>query len=166
MKSFAKEFLNEDIEGVPNAPRVFIAAFGKHPAWNDHMDDIGLVTESLVEAKRSLYTQGISSQIDGHAWERLGDKALPGFDHVFVWHRPNETMLGLMWSSRDGKGRQLYPMVICAHVITQPLDWIWSEVLSRLEATAESCRKAATQKEVLVALNMLQEALRRRSSKD
>ena len=163
MKSFAKQFLNEDFEGVPGAPHVFVGAFGKHPAWNDHMDDIGLVTESLVEAKRSLYIQGISSQIDAHVWERLGEKAVPNFDHVFLWHRPNETLIGLLWSSRDGKGRHLYPMIVCAQVVGQTLDWIWSEALGRLEATAETCRKAASQREVIVALNGLQEALRRRS---
>jgi hypothetical protein len=165
MKSFTREFLNEDFEDVPGAPAVYVAAFGKHPAWNDHMDDIGLVTESLVEAKRRLYIQGISSQIESRAWERLGaEKVLAGFDHVFLWHRPNETILGLIWSSRDGKGRQLYPMVVCAHIVGLPLDWIWAEVLPRMNGVAEACRVAATQKDVIVALNTMQEALRRRST--
>jgi hypothetical protein len=164
MKSFIKEFLNEDFEGVPGAPSIYVAAFGKHPAWNDHMDDVGLVTASLVELKQSLYVQGVSSQIQSRAWERLDpEKALVGFDHIFIWHRPNETVVGLIWSSRDGKGRQLYPMVLCAHVIAQSLDWVWVEVVPRLEAAAEACRKAASEKEVIVALNTIQEALRRRS---
>ena len=165
MKSFIKEFLNEDLEGVPGAPRVYVAAFGKHPGWNDHMDDIGLVTESLVEAKRSLYVQGVSSQIESRAWDRLGTGgALTDFEHVFIWHRPVETIVGLIWSSRDGKGRQLYPMVLCVHVIAQPLEWIWSEVFPRMESAADACRQAATPKQVIVALNTMQEALRRRSA--
>jgi hypothetical protein len=165
MKSFIKGFLNEDLEGVPGAPRVYVAAFGKHPGWNDHMDDIGLVTESLVEAKRSLYVQGVSSQIESRAWDRLGaGGALTNFEHLFIWHRPVETIVGLIWSSRDGKGRQLYPMVLCVHVIAQPLDWIWSEVIPRMESAAESCRQATMPKQVIVALNTVQEALRRRSA--
>lgn len=165
MKSFTKEFLNEDLEGVPGAPRVYVAAFGKHPGWNDHMDDIGLVTESLVEAKRSLYVQGVSSQIESRAWDRLGTEGtLTDFEHIFIWHRPVETIVGLIWSSRDGKGRQLYPMILCVHVIAQTLDWIWSEVVPRLESTADSCREAPSPKEVIVALNTMQEALRRQSA--
>ena len=65
------ENMNRGFEAVRGAPRVYIAAFGKHPGWNDHMDDIGLVTESLVEAKRSLYVQGVASQIESRACEAL-----------------------------------------------------------------------------------------------
>jgi hypothetical protein len=54
MSEFAQRFLNEDWENLPQAPRVYVGAFGKHPAWNDHMDDVGLLTSSLVMLRRSL----------------------------------------------------------------------------------------------------------------
>jgi hypothetical protein len=88
MSEFAQRFLNEDWENLPQAPRVYVGAFGKHPAWNDHMDDVGLLTSSLVMLRRSLYGTGIASQIESAAWDRAGaDKTLATFDHTLVWRR-------------------------------------------------------------------------------
>jgi hypothetical protein len=55
------------------APAVYLAAFGKHPGWNDHLDDLGLDTQPLINAKRLLYLQGISQNIDSGAWDKLAD---------------------------------------------------------------------------------------------
>ena len=70
MPDFHKSFLHQDRLDLArdSTPVVRLAAFGKHPAWNDHMEDIGLDTLALVEAKRYLYVQGISGQIDSGAW--------------------------------------------------------------------------------------------------
>ena len=43
MSRFLKVFLRD-----PLSARIQVAGFGKHPAWDDHIDDIGLNTESLV----------------------------------------------------------------------------------------------------------------------
>jgi len=48
--------------------KVFVAAFGKHPAWDDHIDDIGLDMDTLIAAKRILYVQGIGGNIDSGSW--------------------------------------------------------------------------------------------------
>ena len=53
------------------APAVHLAAFGKHPGWNEHLDDLGLDTDALINAKRLLYVQGISQNIDSGAWDKL-----------------------------------------------------------------------------------------------
>src|SRR5947208_3276593 len=52
-------------------PALYLAAFGKHPGWNDHLDDLGLDTDALINAKRLLYIQGISQNIDSGAWDKL-----------------------------------------------------------------------------------------------
>ena len=51
--------------------RVHVAAFGKHPGWDDHIEEIGLDSDLLVKAKRLLYTEGIAGNIDSGAWEKL-----------------------------------------------------------------------------------------------
>ena len=93
-----------------------VGAFGKHPGWNDHLDDIGLDTEALLAAKQYLYVQGIGGVVDAGQWEALpnGD-ALPEFRHTFVWTDGRDTLVGKLWSSSDGKGRTKYPMVVSTH---------------------------------------------------
>lgn len=93
-----------------------VGAFGKHPGWNDHLDDIGLDTEPLIAAKQYLYVQGIGGVIDAGQWEALPPgEALAEFRHTFVWMDDRETLIGRLWSSSDGKGRTKYPMVVAAH---------------------------------------------------
>jgi hypothetical protein len=164
MNEFARGFLNEDWEAVPEAPRVFVGAFGKHPGWNDHLDDIGLVTTSLVHARRVLYG-GISSQVESAAWEKAGpDRVGSGFNHLVHWRRPYESLTGLMWSSQDGKGRALYPMVALAHCVGQPYPWIADVVLPALQTAAAACRATSSAAMVLTALNDGQQFLRRRAT--
>src|SRR5438477_458719 len=100
------------------APTVYLATFGKHPGWNDHIDDLGLDTDDLVNAKRLLYMQGINQNIDAASWENLEPgKRIDSFRHDFLWHMPAGVggdaeclIAGRMWSSVDGKGRDKYPM--------------------------------------------------------
>jgi hypothetical protein len=134
---------------------VFLAAFGKHPGWNDHIEDLGLETDLLVRLKRTLYLDGISGNVDSGAWEKLSERQrLEGFDHQFVWRNgrttkntkdtkgereENELVVGRMWSSMDGKGRTRYPMVVCAHCSGLPLPWVLQQVLPRLEEIRTRC---------------------------
>ena len=150
MNNFAKFFLNEDWKSVQAAPRVFLGAFGKHPGWNDHMDPVGLVTATLVEAREMIYG-GIAHQIEHAAWDKAGAaKVLPGFDHVIHWRRLNESLTGLMWSSQDGKGRALYPMIAVAHSVTRSFSWLAGDVLPALENVKAKC-KETTSSGVVVA---------------
>src|SRR5688572_13318798 len=128
MKSFPKEFLRDT---VGTEREIFLGAFGKHPGWDDHIDDIGLETESLVAAKQLLYVQGIGGQIG--AWEKLDAGAQIPFRHVFVWQRDQQLLVGRMWASSDGKKRTRYPMVVCAHCIGVSVDLVLDTLLAWLE---------------------------------
>jgi hypothetical protein len=125
-----------------------VGAFGKHPGWNDHLDDIGLDTEPLIAAKQYLYVQGIGGVIDAGQWEALppGD-ALAEFRHVFVWTDDRDTLVGKLWSSSDGKGRTKYPMVVAAHFANRNAPGIpdTTPLLDQLEA---SCRATTSPDEV------------------
>ena len=85
MSDFYKRFLMEDVpRATPGTTKqVFLGAFGKHPGWDDHVEDLGLETGSLVEAKKLFYVQGIGGEIDAGAWEKLDDsQRLPAFKHL------------------------------------------------------------------------------------
>ena len=124
MASFFKKL--STLLGSGAAPTLHLAAFGKHPGWNDHADDLGLDTDTLVTAKRLLYVQGISQNIDSGAWEKLeptpagapvAEGRLDSFRHDFLRSAgPANLLAGRLRSSVDGKGRDKYPMVLCAHL--------------------------------------------------
>lgn len=162
MNDFSKNFLNEDWKAMPDAPRFYLSGFGKHPGWNDHLDDIGVITDSLIKAKALIY-DGIAQQVESAAWTKGGpDKMAPGFDHVIHWRRMNESLTGLMWSSSDGKGRSLYPMITLAHCVGQAFGWQADEVLPALEEVGKKCRATTSSVSVVAILNAAQESLRAR----
>ncbi|MFT3784275.1 MAG: hypothetical protein QM790_19885 [Nibricoccus sp.] len=141
---FFSDFLNEDWSDRPAGPRIYLGAFGKHPGWNDHFD-VGLETESLVVAKQIVYQQGIRAEIESQTWEKLAEAdRLPGFDHWFLWLRPRECLLGYLWSSRDGKGRSLYPLTLCAHIVDLPISWVWTSVVPAFEYLFAALKAAST----------------------
>lgn len=162
MNDFAKFFLNEDWKSVQASPRVFVGAFGKHPGWNDHMDPIGLVTTTLVEAREIIYG-GIAHQIEHASWQKLGpEKTLPGFEHIIHWRRLNESLTGLAWSSQDGKGRALYPMIVLAHSVTRSFSWLANELLPALDEVKAQCRETTSASVVNVRLQAVEKHLRSR----
>jgi hypothetical protein len=117
-----------------------MAAFGKHPGWDDHIDDIGLETDVLVTVKRILYIQGIGRNIDSGSWDKLEeDQRLEKFGHVFVWCMNGDVVVGRLWSSQDGKGRSSYPMVVCVQCSKLPLPWVLTNILPRLEEIEQAC---------------------------
>ena len=104
LKKFIKRFNQRGHNAA--SERVFTAAFGKHPGWDDHIDDIGLDTDVLVAVKRILYTQGIGSNIDSGSWDKLEENQLvEKFGHTLLWCINGDVVAGRLWSSRDGKGR-------------------------------------------------------------
>lgn len=162
MNDFTRLFLNEDWKTVAQAPRFYLGAFGKHPGWNDHMDDLGLATASLVEARSRLYG-GIAHQIEHATWEKAGaEKAMPGFDHLIHWRRLNESLTGLIWSSRDGKGRALYPMITVAHSVTRSFSWLAGELLPALEEIKAKCRETNSASVVKAQISAVEQSLRTR----
>ncbi|MEM9066115.1 MAG: hypothetical protein AAGB51_11565 [Planctomycetota bacterium] len=95
-------------------PSARLAVFGKHPGWDDHIDDLGVDTDALVGVKRALYIEGVGGNLDSGAWENLGeDGRLPAIHREFVWTIAQRVFVGRMWPSQDGKGRARYPLVGC-----------------------------------------------------
>ena len=142
--------------------RVFVAAFGKHPGWNDHIDDIGFETDVFVNVKRLLYVQGIGGNIDAGSWDKLeGGQVIREFKHVFVWCLDKNVILGRIWSSRDGKGRTSYPMVVCVQCRQLPLDWILKNILPRLEKVEQTCAATVSATDVHSAIDNARDDFRR-----
>jgi len=160
MKSFFKEFLRDEPAGAGGARQIFLGAFGKHPGWNDHMDDIGLETESLVAAKKHLYIDGIGGQISSGAWEKLDAYQQIPFRHLFIWSRPPQVLVGKLWASRDGKGRSLYPMMVCAHAIGLSLEVALEGIPPCLEHIHDIAIATKSTDEVLGIITHFRDALR------
>ena len=164
MSDFYKQFLLEDARRLAAgaARACFLAAFGKHPGWDDHIEDLGLETESLIIAKTLLYVEGIGGQIDSGDWEKLDPpQRLDTFKHIFVWQRGGQFLIGRMWSSSDGKGRTRYPMVVCAHCLGVSLGAALAQVLPFLEAIERECLLTSSAVEVKGILDRSREGLRK-----
>src|SRR4051812_36453649 len=139
--------------------RVHVAAFGKHPGWDDHIEEIGLDSSLLVNAKRVLYTECLGGNIDSGVWEKLdADKQLP-FGHNFYWRTNEGLLIGRLWASKDGKGRTKYPMVVCAHIEGVPDGWAIAQVLPRLAAVEEKCSQTASAELVRLAIGEARRSL-------
>lgn len=152
-----------------DAPAIYLAAFGKHPAWDDHIEDIGIETEFLAKVRRMLYTDAISGNIDSGAWEKLADdQRLAGFAHDFVWwlgplgKDASRVVVGRLWSSRDGKGRTKYPMAVFAQSTGIAPAVMAREVLPALAALERRCIEATTADAVRAAIDQTREDLRSR----
>lgn len=124
-------------------PLAQISLFGKHPGWDDHMEDMGLLTQRLVDVRRALYAEGIAGNIDSGAWEKLApDAKIARFDHAFVWrYGPSEFVYGRLWASRDARGRDKYPMVACFHSRGLRLDKMAPRCAAIIERLANACRR-------------------------
>jgi formylglycine-generating enzyme required for sulfatase activity len=162
MSEFFKKTISEDTRRFgPSGRFVGLAAFGKHPGWDDHVEDLGLETESLNLAKTVLYVNGIGGQIDSGAWEKLdAAQQLPAFNHVFVWLRSGQILIGRLWSSSDGKGRKRYPMVVCLHFAGVTLGWALKQALSALAELEAGCAGTTSAEVVRDLLNRKRAALR------
>jgi len=146
---------------VQPSASVYVAAFGKHPGWDDHIDDIGLETQRLVDIKRVLYVEGIGGNIDSGAWDRLDEShRLEGYKHIFVWRTAEDIVVGRLWSSSDGKGRTRYPMVVCVQCVGLPLGWILKEVVPRLEDVEKRCVDTSSSSIVVSIIDSVRQDLR------
>ena len=164
MSQFLKKFLreNEGIFSRKRKPAIYLGAYGKHPGWDDHIDDIGLETESLLLAKQVLYVDGIGGQIDSGEWDKLHEnQRLAEFKHIILWKRGNAFLLGRIWSSRDGKNRTKYPMIACTHCVSVPLPWGLTNVLPALEEVERLCKSTSSAEEVREIIRRTLAALRK-----
>jgi len=159
IKKIAKH-LHLNKQDVPSE-KVFVAAFGKHPAWDDHIDDIGLDTDTLIAAKRILYVQGIGGNIDSGSWGKLQEnQQIEDFNHVFVWCMGRSIIVGRLWSSRDGKGRTSYPMVVCVQCCQLSLEWIFENILPGLEKIERACVETTSADDVRTTIENAQKEFR------
>lgn len=163
MNSPIKRLIRRLVPRGQNSPleRVFVAAFGKHPGWDDHIDDIGFETDIFITVKRILYVQGVGGNIDSGSWDAL-QKNLPieEFKHALVWYMDGNLIVGRIWSSRDGKGRTSYPMVVCAQCCRLPLEWVLNNALPLLERVEEACAATISAAEVRLTIENAQNELR------
>ena len=154
MTRFLKVFLRDQLGG-----RIHVAGFGKHPAWDDHIDDIGLATETLVLTKQLLYSEGIASQLASGAWDQIEKSGLAiEFDHRFVWGRNEQAIIGAIWASADRKGRTRFPLVICVQAGFDGPRAI-GLFLAPLERLGALCREEKSQAKIRDSINQTQEEL-------
>lgn len=154
MSLFTRDFLCDKLNG-----EVQVAVFGKHPAWDDHIDDIGLSTNSLALTKQHLYVDGIAKQLAKGAWDRLEVSGQStDFDHRFVWAFRQQAILGVILASNDGKGRARFPIVFCCQAGVSGMVAIIS-YLDSIEQLALHCRELTTQAAVRDAVFSSKETL-------
>jgi hypothetical protein len=148
-------------KGDRATPEVFLAAFGKHPGWDDHIEDIGIETDHLAGLKQLLYVQGLGGTIDSGAWDSLSQsQRIEGFRHVFLCRTAESVVVGRLWSSTDGKGRTRYPMVVCAECSGLSLRWVVQNLMPRLAALQERCVAVRTAGEVIAAVDEVRQECR------
>jgi hypothetical protein len=158
-KKFIKRFnpKGQDL----SSRRIFVAAFGKHPGWDDHIDDIGLETDAFVAVKRMLYVQGIGGNVDSGSWDKLtNDQLAEEFGHVFFWYIDGNLIVGRMWSSQDGKGRKSYPFVVCVQCWQLPIRWVFKNVLPQLERIEGTCAATTLASDVRTGIHSARQELR------
>lgn len=160
MASFLRKLL--DKLSPPKAPpprELYLAAFGKHPGWDDHLE-LGIESERLTVVKRVLYADGIGGNIESGAWDKLKEnQRLSGFNHIFVWRAEDSVVTGRIWSSRDGKGRGRYPMIVCAQC-GMVLSWVVKTVLPCLEQVQRKIIETQVAEDVTRIVNDARSALR------
>lgn len=146
--------LGENPETVrsKDGSRLLLAVFGKHPAWSDHLEDIGLDTPSLAEFKRWLYVEGVRSNLDSGAWERLEDThRLSEWNHRILMIGSTGMIVARLWATSDARGRRAYPMVAATHLPTTQLPADLRPLFDALESVREACMRSETQDEVRAA---------------
>ncbi len=149
MASFLKGIMSKLGGGRSSrAPFINLGAFGKHPGWDDHIDDLGLESPQLINAKRIFYVQGMSGNIDSGAWDHLSEEdQLKQFHHVFAWRVGDDLIIGRLWSSSDD----------CGGV---PMQWAFANILPMLEKIETQCISANSASTVRSIVDRAREELR------
>lgn len=153
--------LVDKLKGANKTPGAYFAAIGKHPGWNDHMDDQGLETPLLIDFRRFFYVQGMCGVIDSGAWESLDpDQRLNSFNHLLLCKRGASLLLAKLWSSSDGKGRSKYPFVAIAQTDNMPVSWLLENAAPLLDSLHTSASNTKNSNDVVAAVNSMRQTLR------
>ena len=134
--------------GLPAA----VGAFGKHPAWDDFMPDLGLGHPALAAFKWLLFDNAIAPHVQHGTWDAWPpEDAVDAFDLAMLyrpaWHgdggsdgEPQGLVAARVSPSRDGRDRTLYPLVLCAFAPPVPaagpeacVGWACGRVLPALD---------------------------------
>lgn len=109
---FFQKFAAKMMPAAARPPLLAVTAFGKHPGWDDHMDDAGHQFPEMLTFKHLFYVRGIGGNIDSGAWAHLPEsRRLNEFNHLLIYSAEDYYILAAVSASRDGKGRSLYPLV-------------------------------------------------------
>jgi len=147
--------INVSDEGVPASVKLSVAAFGKHPAWADHLDLVEGDEVALRRAEHSLMVDGIESAVNAGGWRRLSesqpDRLLP-FAHGWLLSAPGLVLLGRMLESRDGIGRSRYPFVLAARLPAGNARELVTAAASALTRLESACVSASSLEELRALL--------------
>lgn len=141
--------------------RLWLGAFGKHPAWDDHFDSPGLETTRLTQLRAALYSEGIGGRIDTGVWDKLEpEERVEAFAHTLVWRTSDGLLAARLIDSVDGKGRRRYPLVVVAHTQGASGAWVCGALVERLAQVARRCASLETSDEVLAEIELTRGELR------
>ena len=147
---------------------IVLAAFGKHPAWDDHVDDLGIQNERILAFQRAVYHQGIATHVNTGVWDRMPlDERIEGFEFWLCSSRlsySDNTLVGRVWSSSDGKGRTRYPMIACIDCGQMTLSWAFGPAIAALEDVAQTCIRLSEENQVRRVVREIGDRLRQDSS--
>lgn len=139
--------LDESPDMVRNAAGMPVAlgVFGKHVAWSDHIDPIGVLTPSLAEFRRRLYEAGIRRHLDSGAWNAIApDWRVDEWGHQWITFGSSGILLARLWNSIDGRGRSAYPMVAAVHLPTARPPESFEPLFSLLAGLQGRCMETDT----------------------
>lgn len=145
-------------------PTLSLFAFGKHPAWSDHIEPgIGELSDPILIFKRRLYNAGIKKLIDTGAWVGKDDgEILPRFGHEFVALGDRSVLVGRMWASSDARGRGEFPMVALVQAEGVPIRWLQDVAMGAVRTFEEHARASRNEAGVRAAHQAAQQDLQRR----
>ena len=141
--SFQKEFLR-DFQRRNSGPVLTI--FGKHPAWDDHMDDLGLSTPSLRTCKKLLYLEGIAANA---ARQQSTNADVTPYRHLLLWFRGREAILLRLVESEDGRGRGFFPLVCAVHFETGSMPAAFRYLVPALLTLSTSFRALSWRRDIV-----------------
>ena len=141
------------LQRPPN--KILAGVFGKHPVWDDHIPDLGINHPALVKLKESIY-EGITGNVESGEWEKLAQAGnLQPWGHTFFQSSPSGRIAGRLWYSKDGKGRDRYPMAAVVLCPKPPDATALADVAARLAHTQALCETAGSADAVRYAIEDL-----------
>ncbi|HEY2586620.1 MAG TPA: hypothetical protein VGI81_12725 [Tepidisphaeraceae bacterium] len=142
------------------APRVAASVFGKHPAWDDHIPELRAGDARLVAFRQMLY-DGITGNVDSGQWDKLQRESqlVPWGHTLLLTGGGGDPVAARAWYSRDGKGRDRYPMVGAVRCGNLPLAWIAREAFPALQSLQTQCESAGSADAVRAVVDAAEEQL-------